>query len=94
MAQPKKSKSIQAEFNVPNNDEGKVFIESLRKYVNRNNFGIRVRARGSRTRVHQTTGNHYQDWSIKQSEAEWFQVYVDGKITWKVNRKFLEKLLD
>jgi hypothetical protein len=60
-------------FNVPNNEEGHLFVRLLQKFRNRGWY-YRARGRGSR----QEHGNQY---SIPQEHAEWLAVYLRSKWT-------------
>ena len=56
---------------IPNDDEGKLFIKQLRKYINRDLVkGVRARGRGSR----KEHGNAY---GISQKYAERLHLYFD-----------------
>lgn len=54
-------------FNVPNNDEGKSFMELARKYRN-NGFHLNCKGRGSRK-------DHGDSYNIPLEHSEWFAVY-------------------
>ena len=58
---------------IPNNEEGLKFIKSIRKFVNKERYKVRVLGRGSR-KIH---GNAY---SIPLKHSETFSVYIDHKI--------------
>ncbi|MFA7219081.1 MAG: ribosomal protein L7/L12 [Synergistaceae bacterium] len=57
-------------FNVPNNEEGKQFMESLAKYLNRPKYSIKRRGRGTRK-------NKGSNSDIPLSHAEWVAVYLN-----------------
>jgi hypothetical protein len=66
-------------FNVPNNEEGNVFIKSLRKFSNpkkKNEFTLR--GRGSRIEYAKKVGSYNAQTSISKEFAEWFAVYMDS----------------
>ena len=63
-------------FNVPNDAEGRTFLKSARKYLNRPTFNVRSRGRGNRA-----NGNRS---NIALSHAEWIAVYIDKQKTQKV----------
>lgn len=58
-------------FNVPNNAEGKAFLESLSKYLNRPKYSLKRRGRGTRK-------NKGSNSDIPLSHAEWVAVYLNG----------------
>lgn len=58
-------------FNVPNTDEGKKFLNDVKKYLNRNKYSYKSRGRGSRKEY----GNQY---GIALPNAEWIALYLEG----------------
>tara|TARA_R110000824_G_scaffold128366_1_gene289183 strand:- start:158 stop:559 length:402 start_codon:yes stop_codon:yes gene_type:complete len=69
---------------IPNNKEGLGFIKSIRKFVNKKRYKVRVLGRGSR-KLH---GNAY---SIPLKYSETFSVYIDHKIMDRNNPSFLAR---
>ena len=69
---------------VPNNEEGLNFIKSIRKFVNKKRYKVRVLGRGSR-KIH---GNAY---SIPLKHSETFSIYIDQKIMDRYHPNFLSK---
>ena len=61
-------------FNVPNTEEGNLFLQLLRKFRNRG-WHYRARGRGPR----KEHGNQY---SVPQEHAEWLAVYLEQKSKW------------
>ena len=58
-------------FSVPNNEEGKTFLDLASKFCNRPTFSIRKRGRGSRQ-------EHGDRSDIPLDNAEWIALYVNG----------------
>lgn len=56
-------------FGVPNNEEGKLFISLIDKYLNRDIYGYRARGRGNGSYAH----------SLPSDQADSFVVYLDEK---------------
>ncbi len=56
-------------FGVPNNEEGKLFISLIDKYLNRDVYGYRARGRGNGSYAH----------SLPSDQADSFVVYLDEK---------------
>ena len=71
---------------IPNNEEGLNFIKSIRKFVNKERYKVRVLGRGSR-KVH---GNAY---SIPLKHSQTLSVYIDQKIMDRNHPNFLSKKL-
>tara|TARA_R110000737_G_C14249634_1_gene426379 strand:+ start:120 stop:527 length:408 start_codon:yes stop_codon:yes gene_type:complete len=67
---------------VPNNEEGLKFIKSIRKFVNKDRYKVRVLGRGSR-KIH---GNAY---SIPLKHSETFSIYIDQIIMDRNNPNYL-----
>ena len=67
---------------VPNNKEGLKFIKSIRKFVNKDRYKVRVLGRGSR-KIH---GNAY---SIPLKHSETFSIYIDQIIMDRNNPNYL-----
>jgi len=65
-----KTKGYQV-FNVPNDKEGKAFMERLSKYINRPTYSIVKRGRGSRQ-------EHGAQSHISLQHSEWIAVYIEG----------------
>ena len=61
-------------FNVPNTEEGHVFLKLFRKFRNRG-WHYRARGRGSRQ-------EHGDQGSIEQEYAEWLAVYMTPRRSW------------
>jgi hypothetical protein len=68
----KKSKGTQ-NFNVPNTEEGRAFVEALRKFRHKGTT-IRVRGRGSRK-------EHGNSHGITPKHSEWLAVYIEQEAT-------------
>lgn len=66
-----KSKGTQY-FNVPNDEEGQMFLTLLSKYMNNTAYKSKFRGRGSRKHA----GNRCD---ISPNDAEWIAVYINGK---------------
>ena len=71
-------------YKVPNNKEGLEFIKSIRKFVNKKRYRVRVLGRGSR----KIYGNAY---SIPLKHSEYFSVYIDQKIMDRNHPNFLSR---
>ena len=56
-------------YGVPNNEEGKLFISLIDKYLNRNVYGYRARGRGNGSYSH----------SLPSDQADSFVIYLDEK---------------
>jgi len=56
-------------YGVPKNEEGKLFISLIDKYLNRNVYGYRARGRGNGSCSH----------SLPSDQADSFVVYLDEK---------------
>tara|TARA_R100000656_G_scaffold68330_1_gene51593 strand:- start:6221 stop:6601 length:381 start_codon:yes stop_codon:yes gene_type:complete len=56
-------------YGVPKNEEGKLFISLIDKYLNRNVYGYRARGRGNGSYSH----------SLPSDQADSFVVYLDEK---------------
>ena len=67
---------------IPNNEEGLKFIKSIRKFVNKDRYKVRVLGRGSR-KIH---GNAY---SIPLKHSETFSIYIDQIIMDRNNPNYL-----
>ena len=62
---------------IPNDDEGKLFIKQLRKYINRDLIkGVRARGRGARAKWEKKDQQNYQS-HIPQRRAERLHLYFD-----------------
>jgi len=62
---------------IPNDDEGKLFIKQLRKYINRDLVkGVRARGRGARAKWEKKDQQNYQS-HIPQRRAERLHLYFD-----------------
>ena len=67
-------------FSVPNTQEGRLFIELARKYLNRNAYSqLRCRGRGERSKTH--------GMDLTVNEAEWLAVYVDDPDYTRIKRQ-------
>lgn len=56
-------------YGVPKNEEGKLFISLIDKYLNRNVYGYRARGRGNGSYSH----------SLPSDQADSFVIYLDEK---------------
>ena len=56
-------------FNVPNTEEGRMFLDLANKYLNKEKYSLRARGRGSRK-------DHGCQASIPKKYAEWFALYL------------------
>ena len=65
-----KTKGMQV-FNVPNTDEGNAFMKQLSAYLNRSEYSLKRRGRGTR----KGKGNRSD---IPLKDAEWVAVYLTG----------------
>jgi hypothetical protein len=65
-----KSKGSQV-LNVPNTVEGRDFMDSFAKYLNRARYGYKRRGRGSRLQ-------HGDQSSIPLQHSEWVAIYIEG----------------
>jgi hypothetical protein len=63
-------------FNVPNDEEGRVFLRLLRKYMNRPRWCFRVRGRGPRKKAGDARVSFSRSLGIPQAESEWLAVYI------------------
>ena len=62
---------------IPNDEEGNLFIEQLRNYINRDLVkGVRARGRGSRVKWEKIDQMNYQS-HIPQNRAERLHLYFD-----------------
>ena len=68
---PIKSEGTQL-FSVPNTEDGKAFLEQAKLYLNRPQYSLRSRGRGSRTK-------HGDQYSIPIKHAEWLAVYLKNE---------------
>lgn len=68
---------IKEMFRVPNNEEGKKFIEQFRKYLNRNTYKMKVRGRKPNEASKERNRKSWQ--SIPLKYADELGVYVENK---------------
>ncbi len=62
-------------FDVPNNEEGQLFLELCKKFLNTGLWGLHIRGRNSERK--QVYGYSRRDVLCK--DAEWFAVYLNKK---------------
>jgi hypothetical protein len=60
-------------FRVPNNEDGKLFWDNIRKYLNRSTYRLERYGR-CKNRRQITTSSH-----PKLSQSEWYSVYITQK---------------
>ncbi len=67
-------------FNVPCNEEGRIFFRSMRKFINRPRWKFSARGRGSRA----IDGEHSHRYKLylPQDKSEWLAVYLGGQGHW------------
>ena len=65
-------------FNVPNDEEGRTFLRSMRKFINRPTWRFSARGRGPRLRPGDTHVSFSRSLSLPQGESEWLAVYLGG----------------
>ncbi len=68
----KQHKFVHYFYKIPANEEGKLFIKLLRKYLNKARYKIRVKGRGTRK-------FHGNGQNLPLKYAEHFAVYIDIK---------------
>jgi hypothetical protein len=69
-------------FNVPCNEEGKTFLRSMRKFINRPLWRYSARGRGPRRRPGDKYVSLSRQASIPQADSEWLAVYLGGNGRW------------
>ncbi|KKK65918.1 hypothetical protein LCGC14_2969330, partial [marine sediment metagenome] len=65
-------------FNVPNNEEGRTFLQSMRKFINRPRWRFSARGRGPRLRPGDTHVSLSRSLSLPHVESKWLAVYLGG----------------
>jgi len=69
-------------FNVPNDEEGRTFLQLMRKYINRPLWRYSARGRGPRLRPGDTHVSFSRSLGIPQHESKWLAVYLGGTGHW------------
>ena len=73
LSQKKNQKSfVHYFYSIPANEEGKLFLKLLKKYLNKARYKIRVKGRGTRK-------YHGNSQNLPLKYAEHFAVYIDTK---------------
>ena len=67
-------------FNVPCNEEGRIFLRSMRKFINRPRWRFSARGRGPRA-IDGHNSVRYQ-LCLPQDKSEWLAVYLGGRGSW------------
>ena len=65
-------------FNVPNNREGRAFLRSMRRFINRPLWRFSARGRGPRLRPGDTHVSLSRSLSLPHAESKWLAVYLGG----------------
>jgi len=81
---PKDIETVGAQvFNVPNDEEGRAFMASVSKYLNRPQYGMKKRGRGSEGRERHNGRMTYNGQSnCNLGKADWVALYVSGKTSY------------
>jgi hypothetical protein len=87
-----KAEAIHTVLFVPNDAEGQAFLAQMKKYLNRKQYRVRLRGRNPDRKSVATQRQNVRQ-SIRNDQATYFGVYIDGKHTEKITKDYYDRLL-